>query len=129
MKKAVIIFSAILAAFVLLIEFARYEMRQFPWSTYIPGRDTVRYWNVGDCEIGRTASFYILRVNGETLDRAEDCVMAYKEIGSDVYFLTESGTKIVVDLENNTYVKYANDETYAEGFSDPSSFTWLEPFE
>lgn len=127
MKKRTWIVIAVLGAMLLLMAWVYYDFKYNP--TYIPGRDTVAYWNEGACEIGRTSKYYTIRLNKQTISNYNNEVIAYREIGSEVYFITTKGG-IVVDLATNTYTEYDGtepiDTNHIQGFVETDAYTYLE---
>lgn len=127
MKKGVWIVIIVMGAIFLLIAWMYYDFKYNP--TYIPGRDTVAYWNDGMCEIGRTSKYYVVRLDKQTIAGYNNEVVAYREIDSEVYFITTKGG-IVVDLTTNTYKEYDGtkpiDANHIQGFVETDAYTWLE---
>ena len=101
-----------------------------PSPLYIPGRDTLKEWNDGECEIvGRTSSGNILKFLREDISRIDSFVNAYKQVDQQIFFIMTKGDRIVVDLEAAAYETYENAESvdgkYRAVFDDCESFTWL----
>ena len=129
MKKRTWIVIAVLGAMLLLMAWVYYDFKYNP--TYIPGRDTVAYWNEGVCQILRSSisDTYHVYLNKTFILDYSDSVIAYREIGSEVYFITTKGG-IVVDLATNTYTEYDGtepiDANHIQGFVETDAYTYLE---
>ena len=96
---------------------------------YTPGRDTLKYWNDGECEIvGRSSRGNVLRFNGEDISPLTSFIKAYRQIDQQLFFIMTEG-RIVVDLEAGTYEIYEEGESvdskYSAAFDDYNAFTWL----
>ena len=101
-----------------------------PSPLYIPGRDTLKEWNDGECEIvGRTSNGNNLKFLREDISRIDSCVNAERQIDQQIFFIMTKGDRIVVDLEAATYETYEDaesvDSKYSAVFDDYESFTWL----
>ena len=85
MKKGKWIVIIVMGAIFLLIAWMYYDFKYNP--TYIPGRDTVAYWNDGTCELLRSSisDSYDVYLNKMFILDYSGSVIAYREIDSEVF--------------------------------------------
>jgi len=128
MKRKIRIVSLLLILMIIIVGWAYYDLQKDSETLYIPGRDTLKYWNEGVCDIIGEAGNNSLRVNKQCITSYDDFVAAYKLVGDEVFFITEK-EKFVINLETAAYVTYHDgdfmDTQYAAEFSDENSFVWL----
>ena len=104
------------------------------WGTfYMPGRDTVKYWGDGKCEIvglgGSDDVVYYLDFNNVTIAGFDNEVVGYRQIDQVIFILTKNGG-IVVNLDTDEYVIYDSseiiDSEYHEFFANEDEFVFLK---
>lgn len=112
----------ICAFFIHTIKTARDE------GIYIPGRDTVEYWEEGKCEILKGEN-YVLSFNHQIISDSDNYIKAYRQIKNILFFITSNGA-IVVDMDADEYTIYNGEEykesKYGDIFFDQDSFIFLE---
>lgn len=128
MKKKIWSVGIVICIVIIIMIWGYYDLKKDTTPLYIPGRDTIEEWDEGKCEIVGSDVRNELRFNNQTISSHNNYVMAYREVGSTVFFLMTNG-KIVVNLESDTYDVYENTEMvkkeYADTFLHLDSFTWL----
>ena len=128
MKKNLRILGIVFVIVSAIIIWGYYDLKKDPSPLYIPGRDTIKQWNDGECEIIGDASLNLLRFHKQDISRYDNFVKAYKRVDHQIFFIMTQG-KIVVDLETDTYKIYDDAESlYSEHhivFNDQDSFVWL----
>lgn len=93
---------------------------------YLPGRDTVKYWDDGQCQLARGGDLWSLHFHKETLDNE---IIAYRQIERQLFFRTWRGRAIVIDLNVDEYDIYESledvDSVHKDVFADPGAFTFF----
>lgn len=104
------------------------DYKKDPSPLYIPGRDTIKEWNDGMCELVGTPSVNEVRFLNQSISSSDNFAIAYKKIGHQVFFIMTRG-EIVVDLETSTFENDESADTvrsaYSAIFNDRDSFVWL----
>ena len=128
MKKNLRILGIVFVIVSAIIIWGYYDLKKDPSPIYIRGRDTIKEWNDGECEIIGDASLNLLMFHKQEISRYDNFVKAYKKVDHQIFFIMTQG-KIVVDLESDTYKIYDDAESlYSEHhivFNDQDSFVWL----
>ena len=128
MKKNLQMVGVILSIIIILAIWICYDLSQDPNPLYIPGRDTIKQWNDGVCEIVGTSDMNELSFLKQTISSYDNFVKAYRKVDHQIFFIMTRG-KIVVDLETKTYEIYEEAESvnreYKTIFDDQNSFVWL----
>jgi len=128
MKKNMRMVGIILSIIIIIAIWMCYDLNKDPYPIYIPGRDTIKEWNDGVCEIIGTSSLNELRFLNQTISSPDNFVKAYRKVDHQIFFIMARG-KVVVDLETTTYETYEKAESvnreYKTIFDDQNSFVWL----
>ncbi len=128
MKKSLQVIGVVLIVICAIIIWGYCDLKKDPSPIYIPGRDTIKEWNDGECEIVGSSSLNELKFLKQVISRSDSSVAAYRKIDHQIFFIMTKG-RIVVDLEAGTYARYENADSisdeYKAVFEDQSSFVWL----
>lgn len=128
MKKNLRMVGIVLIVVIAIIIWGYYDLNKDPSPIYIPGRDTIKEWNDGVCEIVGTSSRNELRFLNQCISSPDNFVKAYRKVDHQIFFIMTRG-RIVVDLETETYEIYENVESvygkHGTVFEDQDSFVWL----
>ena len=128
MKKNLLMLGIVLIISVISVIIVIWGYYDLTSSIYIPGRDTIKEWNDGACEIVGTSSLNELKFLNQCISSPDNFVKAYRKVDHHIFFIMARG-KIVVDLEAATYEIYENAESicrkYSAIFDDQNSFVWL----
>ncbi len=95
-------------------------------AEYPIGKDTVKYWNDGEYQIGRLPSYYTLDYAG--VDTILSYVTHYRQDASMVYIAAKTRNMYcVISLDTETYIVFdgtdAMNEELREIFSNLDQFT------
>lgn len=128
MKKALRTLGIVLLIVIAIAVWMYFDLKNATFPIYIPGRDTLKEWNDGECEIVGDSHLNELRFLNQGISEIGSIVKAYKKVDNLIYFIMTEG-EIVVDLDAKTYETYepgeSIDEKYRVEFDEPDSFVWL----
>lgn len=128
MKKNLQTIGIVLIILSVIIVWGCYDLNKDPSPVYIPGRDTIKEWNDGMCELVGTPSVNEVRFLNQRISRSDNFAIAYKKVDHQIFFIMTRG-EIVVNLETATYeIDESADSVclkHSAIFDDRDSFVWL----